>query len=161
MSFVADTNARQSITRGLLQPRKLLAFAAVVATLLLVLTALGLPAANAAGGQTQAELNEKACGAYKKADAEMNRTYALIMRNYRGDRVFIAAIWKAQLAWLRYRDAHLESIFPGDPKQYGSVNPMCKCTTLAEMTKARTQILNRWVEGIEEGDVCSGSFRIK
>lgn len=98
---------------------------------------------------------------YKKADAEMNQAYGLIMGNYRGDRAFISAMRKAQLAWIRYRDAHVESIFPGDASQYGSINPMCRCTDLAEITRARTQILNRWVEGIEEGDVCAGSVKVK
>ena len=121
----------------------------------------GFPVANAAGEQTQLQLNEEACGEYKKADAEMNRTYAVIRRNYGGDRVFLAALRKAQLAWIRYREAQLASIFPGDGSQYGSVNPMCRCGELAEMTKARTQILNRWVEGIEEGDVCAGSVKTK
>lgn len=107
------------------------------------------------------ELNQEACEGYKKADAEMNAVYRRINRDYRHDPGFIVALKKAQLAWIRYRDAHLVSIFPGDASQYGSINPMCRCMNLAEITKARTQILNRWVEGVEEGDVCAGSIKIK
>jgi uncharacterized protein YecT (DUF1311 family) len=160
MSFVARTSPRHSLSATLSKPRTPYAIAAVISALLFVLPVLGFPAANARA-QTQAQLNDEACGAYKKADAEMNRAYGLIMRNYRRDRGFISTMRKAQLAWIRYRDAHLESIFPGDPRQYGSVNPMCRCTSLEEMTKERTQILNRWVEGIEEGDVCAGSVKVE
>ena len=106
-------------------------------------------------------MNDQACSNYKKADGEMNHAYQAILRDYRKDREFVAALRKAQLAWIRYRDAHLNSIFPGDRSQYGSINTMCRCNELAELTKARTQVLNRWVEGIEEGDVCAGSVKVK
>jgi len=106
-------------------------------------------------------MNEGACAEYKQADREMNRVYLKIVSDYRGRLAFIKALKKAQLAWLRYRDAHVESIFPGDASQYGSVSTMCRCGSLAEITKERTQTLNRWLEGVEEGDVCAGSVRIK
>lgn len=112
-------------------------------------------------GQTQQEMNDQACSAYKQADREMNQAYQTILRDYRKDREFVAAMRKAQLAWISYRDAHLNSIFPGDRSQYGSINPMCRCNDLAELTKERTRVLNRWVEGIAEGDVCAGSVKVK
>jgi uncharacterized protein YecT (DUF1311 family) len=111
--------------------------------------------------QTQMQMNQEACDDYKKVDREMNQAYQTILRDYHNNRAFIVAFRKAQLAWIRYRDAQLESIFPGDPSQYGSINTMCRCLNLAELTKERTQALNRWVEGIEEGDVCAGSARVK
>jgi uncharacterized protein YecT (DUF1311 family) len=159
MSFVL-TSARHSTTQGASARQQLFAIVVVISALLFVLPAQGANAANALG-QTQMQLNEEACGEYKKADAEMNWAFGLIMRNYRGNQSFVSAMRRAQLAWLRYRDAQLESIFPGDARKYGSINPMCRCMQLAEITKARTQILNRWVEGIEEGDVCSGSVKVK
>lgn len=111
--------------------------------------------------QTQLQMNEAACAEYKQADREMNRVYLKIVSDYRGNLAFIKAIKKAQLAWLRYRDAHVESIFPGNASQYGSVSTMCRCGSLAEITKERTQTLKRWLEGIEEGDVCAGTMRVK
>ncbi len=107
------------------------------------------------------QMNEAACAEYKQVDRDMNRIYLKIVSDYRKDRAFMYAIKKAQLAWLRYRDAHVESIFPGDASQYGSVSSMCRCASLAEITRERTQNLNRWLEGVEEGDVCAGSVRIK
>lgn len=118
-------------------------------------------ASSHAKAQTQQDINDQACSDYKKADREMNQAYQTILRDYSKDRGFVVAMRKAQLAWIRYRDAHLNSIFPGDRSQYGSVNPMCRCNELAELTKQRTQILNRWVEGIAEGDVCAGSVKVK
>jgi uncharacterized protein YecT (DUF1311 family) len=136
-------------------------------TLLLVLT--GHPPAHARSSeaslnpQNQMELNEKACSAYKKADAEMNRIYQRILREGRADRVFAQKMRVAQRAWLVFRDAHLASLYPAADKRaaYGTVNPMCQCMELEKITDDRTKVLQRWVDGIEEGDVCGGSIKVK
>lgn len=162
MNLVARPRRRCLRNRQPAQRGKFLAVAAAVsAVLLFALSAPSSSVAIAGGAQTQLQLNEEACGEYRKVDAEMNRVYGLIVRNYRGDTVFLTAMRKAQLAWIRYRDAHVESTFPGDRAQYGSINLMCRCAELAEITKARTQVLNRWIEGIDEGDVCAGSVKVK
>jgi uncharacterized protein YecT (DUF1311 family) len=143
-------------------PARLLLICACLGVGLVIASSFrSVAAASFANGQTQQELNDKACSDYKQADREMNQAYQTILRDYAKDRAFIAALRKAQLAWIRYRDAHLNSIFPGDRSQYGSINTMCRCNDLAEITKERTQVLNRWVEGIEEGDVCAGSVKVK
>ena len=111
--------------------------------------------------QTQAELNRDACATYKNADAEMNRTYKQVLDKYQRDTVFIEKLKAAQRAWIKFRDADLESLYPerGTHSAYGSVNPMCLCVALSELTKERTKSLKRWVDGVEEGDVCAGSIR--
>lgn len=111
--------------------------------------------------QPQAEMTRDACGKYKIADDEMNKTYRQILREYERKTAFIENLKKAQRAWIGFRDAHLESVYP-DPNKlaaYGSVNPMCQCITLTELTNQRTEVLKRWIDGIAEGDVCSGSIR--
>lgn len=113
--------------------------------------------------QTQGELNEDACAKYKKADTQMNTAYKQILEKYKSDAVFIEKLRTAQRLWVQFRDAHLESLYP-DPntlQAYGSVNPMCRCQALGELTKERTKQLKQWVDGVEEGEVCAGSIRIK
>jgi uncharacterized protein YecT (DUF1311 family) len=163
MIAITFSNAITSLTRvfsSQCRLRQLLESSTVVLAILFFAPVMDLPSSSA-GAQTQMQLNKEACDEYKKADVEMNDVYRRINRDYRDNPGFIAALKKAQLAWIRYRDAHLESIFPGDPSQYGSINPMCRCTNLAEITKERTKVLKRWVEGIEEGDVCAGSVKVK
>ena len=111
--------------------------------------------------QTQAELNRDACATYKNADAEMNRTYKQVLDKYQLDNVFIEKLKTAQRAWIKFRDADLESLYPNTPSAYGSINPMCRCIALAELTTERTKSLKRWIDGVEEGDVCAGSMKIK
>ena len=53
--------------------------------------------------------------------------------------------------------------FPAKNKrgQYGSVYPMCVSYFLKELTEERTEKLKVWLIGIEEGDVCTGSVKMK
>lgn len=113
--------------------------------------------------QSQSEVNEEGCAKYKKADARLNAVYQQVLTAYKQDSLFVSKLKTAQRAWVAFRDAHLESLYPEPNKRlaYGSVNPMCLCEVLAELTAERTKALNKWVDGIEEGDVCSGSVRIK
>jgi uncharacterized protein YecT (DUF1311 family) len=134
-------------------------------TLIRTLTAivLTLLCSHVPQAQTQAQMNRDACDEYRKADVEMNSVYGQILKSYERDTPFIEKLKKAQRAWLLFRDAHLESLYPAQDKlaAYGSVNEMCRCTVLAELTSQRTKVLKRWVTGVQEGDVCSGSIKTK
>lgn len=125
--------------------------------LVFALTVLSLSTGTA--GQTQGEMNQDACECYKKADTRLNQTYQRILTEYRQDKIFLGKLKAAQRTWLAFRDAHLASIYPGPPTEYGSVNPMCRCLLLEQLTQERTNVLRQWTEGVEEGDVCAGSIK--
>lgn len=115
-----------------------------------------------ANAQTQADMQDKSCSEFKKADADLNKTYKNILAEYKTDKVFLEKLKKAQKAWLTYRDTHIESIYPEEDKTYyGSVYGMCYCTAKQELTEQRTKMLKQWVKGVKEGDVCSGSIKYK
>lgn len=134
----------------------------LVGCILLLAMVLTGSVSNGATTQTQGELNQTACEKYKRADAEMNKTYQQIFRAYAKDQLFLDKLKAAQRAWLAFRDAHLESLYP-DPSKgaYGSVNPMCRCIALENLTLERTKALQQWIQGLPEGDVCAGSIRVK
>jgi uncharacterized protein YecT (DUF1311 family) len=113
--------------------------------------------------QTQAQMDREACAEYQKADAELNRVYQQVLGEYKADALFVEKLRGAQRAWLVYRDAQLEALYPArDPQRaYGSVHRMCRCQALTELTLQRVEELRRWVMGVEEGDVCAGSVRIR
>ncbi|MGB7330433.1 MAG: lysozyme inhibitor LprI family protein, partial [Terriglobales bacterium] len=85
-----------------------------------------------------------------------------ILKEYADDQQFIAKLKTAQKAWLAFRDAELEALYPKDNKQaeYGTVYPMCHCSELQFLTEERTKQLNRWLDGTREGDVCAGSIKV-
>lgn len=129
---------------------------------LLTLLAFAVPF-TPANAQTQIDMQDKACADFKKADAELNKAYKKILNEYKDDKVFIEKLKKAQKAWLTYRDAHIESLYPVEDKasEYGSVYGMCYCTAKKALTEQRTKMLKQWGDGVMEGDVCSGSQKFK
>jgi uncharacterized protein YecT (DUF1311 family) len=113
-------------------------------------------------GQTQSEMNQAACESYKKADAQLNRIYNQILNDYAGDKNFIEKMRAAERAWIVFRDAHVNSIYPDpSPQAYGGVNPMCRCAILEQLTNDRIKMLREWTDGVAEGDVCAGSHKFK
>jgi uncharacterized protein YecT (DUF1311 family) len=116
-----------------------------------------------ASGQTQTDLNKSACDEYQQKDTELNKTYLQVLNLYKDDVAFIQKLKLAQRTWVAFRDAQLAALFPAANTQveYGSIYPVCRCQTLSELTAQRTAQLRRWIDGIEEGDVCGGSIRVK
>lgn len=108
--------------------------------------------------QTQLEMNTSTCAEYKMADEKLNNLYQRILGEHKGDPQFTAKLKAAQLAWLKFRDAELEAIYPPVQKQqeYGSVYPMCSCAEQTARVKQRIEQLSSWLSA-EEGDVCRGS----
>jgi len=112
--------------------------------------------------QTQGQMNDEACRKYQQAEAEMNTVYKQVLAEYKSETTFIKKLGAAQRAWLVFRDAHLEALYPEiDKTRYGSVYPMCRCDALSELTRERTKMLKKWITGNKEGDVCTGSVKIK
>lgn len=114
------------------------------------------PAGFCPRGVTQADLNDCAAAEFRKADAELNRVYQQLLAANKDDQLFVEKLKTAQRAWLAFRDAQLEAIYPATEPQskYGSVFPMCYSLAEAELTVERTKHLQRMLKG-KEGDVCN------
>ena len=107
-------------------------------------------------------MNQEASETYKKADAELNKVYQQIKKEFANDPVFLDALRTSQRNWITFRDSELKLKYPNrEPGWYGSVQPMCESYYLAELTNERTAKLKTWLIGIEEGDVCAGSVKTK
>ncbi|HEX7138280.1 MAG TPA: lysozyme inhibitor LprI family protein [Vicinamibacterales bacterium] len=109
--------------------------------------------------QTQADMSETARVEYTSADAELNREYQQILQARKADLEFVLKFKAAQRAWIVYRDADVQALFPAADKRraYGSVYPMCRWQVLSELTRERTKQLKAWTEPPAEGDTCAGS----
>lgn len=112
---------------------------------------------------THTEMNACTRAEFISADNELNQVYQRIVREYADDPVFLDKLRKAQRAWLAFRDAELQALYPyaGEDSRlhYGSVWPVCANLALEELTRERSRELRRWLEGVPEGDVCAGSVR--
>ncbi|MDQ1611378.1 MAG: hypothetical protein QOG00_1309 [Pyrinomonadaceae bacterium] len=89
------------------------------------------------GEHTQFELNRCAARARDKADAELNQVYRELMKDTSGAER--AKLRDAQLAWLKFRDAHCDYRSVGN--KGGSIYPMVVSFCLAGVTNARVEQL--------------------
>jgi uncharacterized protein YecT (DUF1311 family) len=140
--------------------------ASIKSPLLVLLAIAALYLAPLLFGQSQTKMNQDAAAELKKANKEMVSLYQKIVAKYskapEADPAFVQKFEKAQSAWIAYRDAHLDAVFPSaTPNEYGSVLPMCLATIQTELTKSRIAQLHQWTDGTEEGEACLGSRPIK
>lgn len=110
--------------------------------------------------QTQGQMNADAYTRYKKADKQLNTVYQMILKQYAKSPKFIKNLKVAQRLWVQLRDADVAARFP-EAGSYGSAESMCRAGYLETYTLNRTKFLKIWLEGIPEGDVCSGSIKMK
>lgn len=118
---------------------------------------------SACNAQNNTQPVEKELSDFEKADTELNDIFQEILSAYSENDVFIESLRQSQRIWINFRDAELEMKYPGEDKrvQYGSVYTMCAEQYLSKMTNERTSTLRQWLTGIEEGNVCGGSVRMK
>jgi len=113
--------------------------------------------------KTQGDLRACADHVAEATDKRLNDVYRLIVKEYSTDPAFIAKLKSSQQAWLCFRDAELQAVYPHQDKlaSYGSAWPMCDLHERTRLTEERTRELRRWVKGIPEGDVCAGSIKFE
>lgn len=111
--------------------------------------------------QTMRQLEAQAVNEYREIDEDLNIVYKKILLMYDDDYEFIEALRSSQRNWIKFRDSEVKMKYPKEDKgfYYGSSYRMCVNYYLAELTSKRIKTLNQWIDGTEEGDVCSGSIR--
>ncbi|MEI6535352.1 MAG: lysozyme inhibitor LprI family protein [Verrucomicrobiaceae bacterium] len=126
---------------------------------LAIFTLFGAPLAQA---QTQGEMNAEAAAEFNGVDEQLNSMYQQILSDYAEDEVFIASLKEAQRCWIAFRDAQLKMKYPNrEPGYYGSILPSCEMTYLTELTQDRIKALQAWIDGVQEGDMCAGTVKVK
>ncbi len=111
-------------------------------------------------GQTQADMNDEAAQGFKTADSTLNVIYKKIQKIYADDELFLKNFKIAQRIWITFRNAELQLKYPASDG-YGSIQRMCYALYQTDLTNDRIRTLQIWLDGIEEGDACAGSVRIK
>ncbi|MEP6793679.1 MAG: lysozyme inhibitor LprI family protein [Saprospiraceae bacterium] len=110
--------------------------------------------------QTQADMNDEAAQGFRTADSTMNVMYKKIQKVYSDDSLFLKNLKIAQRIWITFRDAELQLKYPASAG-YGSIQRMCYALYQTDLTNDRIRTLQIWLDGVEEGDACAGSVRIK
>ena len=128
--------------------------------LVALIASFALMAVEPAMAQSQTEMNQQATSKFKKQDKELNKVYKQILNEYSSDTVFIKNLKSSQKIWIQFRNAEIKMRYP-DVDYAGTATSMCKAQLMEEITKARIKTLKVWLTGIIEGDVCSGTVKVK
>jgi len=105
----------------------------------------------------QKDMNLVASNEYKRADDILNEKYQKILKLYNKNPIFINKIKIAQRTWIKFRNAHIESIFPklGIGNPYGSSYGMCYFIFMSESTWKRVIELDFFLkDNVDE--ICNG-----
>jgi uncharacterized protein YecT (DUF1311 family) len=75
---------------------------------------------------TQSELNQCASEEAKRADNELSAIYTKLLLELAKNPLAAAKLKAERSAWLKYRDAYVNAMYPEEDKQaaYGSIFPM-------------------------------------
>jgi uncharacterized protein YecT (DUF1311 family) len=94
---------------------------------------------------TQSEINICANEEAKRVDIDLNRVYGELLSKAKSDPIALTKIRKAERAWVAYRDAFIDAMYPAKDKQaeYGSEFPM-----EAELIKVK--LTREQIAGLEE-----------
>jgi uncharacterized protein YecT (DUF1311 family) len=136
-------------------------FTTIVFFILISMSVSGFAAASkvCADPQSQHEINRCSYERAKQADRELNRIYKLVIKKHSKDKVFIQNLRKAQRAWVKFRDAEMDALYPArKPGYYGSMMPACKQGVLRTLTEQRTAQLKRWLRQKGEVDPCESTI---
>jgi uncharacterized protein YecT (DUF1311 family) len=108
----------------------------------------------------QSELNHCAALDAREADTELNHVYQDLLAKLKGNDTATKKLRAAQKAWLVFRDAHLQELYPAEDKQaeYGSMFPMCYSQVATAMTRDRTAQLRRMLDDKDPCDVSDKGF---
>lgn len=118
---------------------------------------LGMPTAFAQASEldrcmgaanTQTAMTKCASEEAKRVDGQLNSIYQRVLRAADGDALAVTKIRTAERAWLSYRDAYIEAMYPAKDKQvtYGSKFPMDADLLYAALTKTQVEALKKLLE---------------
>jgi len=95
--------------------------------------------------ETQSAMNECADAEAARADAELNRVYGELLAAAAPQKEATAKIKASELAWIRYRDAYLDAMYPAANKQeeYGTIYPTEADLLHAELTRRQITALEK------------------
>lgn len=98
--------------------------------------------------KTQAEMNACANKEAVRVDAELNNVYGALLSKAESQPEAIAKIKAAERAWIAYRDAYIEAMYPAKDKQteYGSVYPTEADLLRAKLTKQQVTALRELLQ---------------
>jgi uncharacterized protein YecT (DUF1311 family) len=98
--------------------------------------------------KTQMEMNACASEEAARADTELNEVYRKLLTQAASQQEAVAKIKAAERAWIAYRDAYMDAMYPAKNKQaeYGSIYPMEADLLRAKLTQRQVTALKELIQ---------------
>jgi len=98
--------------------------------------------------KTQGEINACASEEAARVDAELNTVYSKLLSKATSQPEAVAKIKASERAWITYRDAYMEAMYPAKDKQteYGSAYPMEADLLKAKLTREQVAALEEMLK---------------
>ena len=102
--------------------------------------------------KTQSEMNACANEDAARVDAELNDVYRKLLSKAASEPEAVAKIKAAERAWIAYRDAYMDAMYPAKDKQaeYGSIYPMEAALLRAKLTQQQVAALKELLKQYSE-----------
>jgi len=98
--------------------------------------------------KTQGEMNVCASEEAARVDAQLNDVYRKLLSQAASQQEAVAKIKAAERAWIAYRDAYMDAMYPAKDKQaeYGSIYPMEADLLRAKLTQEQLVALKELLQ---------------
>lgn len=98
--------------------------------------------------KTQMEMNACASEEAAHVDAQLNEVYRKVLAQAGKQEEAVAKIKAAERAWIAYRDAYMDAMYPAKNKQaeYGSIYPMEADLLRAKLTQRQVTALKELLQ---------------
>jgi len=127
----------------------------IIAAVLLALSG-GVFALECDSSGNQLEINQCAHEEFEHADAQLNQIWQALMDRFKKEKTHVKQLRAAQRAWIKFRDAEVEAMFPCDDVNirlcWGSMYPMRYSLAMKRLTEARIASLQQHIGSSEPGD---------
>lgn len=96
----------------------------------------------------QSEVTAAVYKEFRRSDQKLNEIYRKIFVKYKSNPLFLKKLTLAERAWISYRDAHLESLYPESDRQYqyNGLYSIAYFLEKAHLTWERAKQLNEWLK---------------
>ena len=98
--------------------------------------------------KTQFDMNACASSEAARVDAKLNNVYRELLSKVADEPEAVAKIKGAEKAWIAYRDAYMDAMYPAKDKaaEYGSIYPMEAELLRAKLTQRQVTALQELLE---------------
>ncbi|MCR4666733.1 MAG: DUF1311 domain-containing protein [Desulfovibrio sp.] len=105
-------------------------------------------------------MEEGSAELYEIQEQVLNDNYKRIRRLYASDPVFLEKLKLAQRAWLKFRDAELDALFPHAVKAGDDNIERSRRIWMGRLAEERASQLARWIAGTNADDPARGSIMV-